>query len=221
LKLGIDMALPNTAAINVAGGTYNLGGFTVTNGVVSLSAGTITNGTLWSSSLRISGTPTLPSATLAATTRMVLASDSVLNLNGASTTVAELSGSGSVSNGTMTVTGSLMPGGLNVVGTLTATNLVMGANSTYYWDYGSGSDSITVTGTLTLPTVATVNVSRVTGTLPGSAVLFTFGSGAGSAATDTNLANWVITGARSDTRAVVRNKQVLLLTSNGMIVEIY
>ena len=45
LKLGVANALPNTGAINVAGGTLDLGGFTVTNAQVS-GSGLVTNGTL-------------------------------------------------------------------------------------------------------------------------------------------------------------------------------
>lgn len=55
LKLGAANALPAAANVTVAGGTYDLGGFTVTNGAVSLNAGWLINGTLNASAVNVSG----------------------------------------------------------------------------------------------------------------------------------------------------------------------
>ncbi|MEI6647987.1 MAG: autotransporter-associated beta strand repeat-containing protein, partial [bacterium] len=53
----------------------------------------------------------------------------------------------------------------NTIGTLTVTNLVMAENAIYVWNYSATTqDLITVTGALTLPTVATVMVSPISGT---------------------------------------------------------
>ncbi len=55
LALGVATALPTTADINVAGGTYDLSGFSVTNGAVTLESGSIINGTLSSTSYNLTG----------------------------------------------------------------------------------------------------------------------------------------------------------------------
>jgi autotransporter-associated beta strand protein len=154
----------------------------------------------------------------------------VLLVNGSKTGTGALIVSNGVFGGTGAVAGTvtnlatITAADANSIGTLTVTNLIMAENSAMVWNYYSASsqDTVTVTGNLTLPNVATVNVSQVSsGRMPSPAVLFNFGTGLGSAATDTNLANWVITGARSDTRAVVRGTQVQLLSTTGMILEIY
>jgi len=46
LRLGMANALPANAAVTVAGGTYDLGGFAVTNGPLTLLSGAVINGTL-------------------------------------------------------------------------------------------------------------------------------------------------------------------------------
>ena len=61
---------------------------------------------------------TFRSNLLAAASSVELAADGVLNLGGNIQTLAALSGSGLVTNGTLTVTGPVAPGGTNVIGTL-------------------------------------------------------------------------------------------------------
>lgn len=171
LKCGIVMALPNMAAINVAGGTYNLGGFTVTNGTVSLSTGTISNGSLWASSLTISGTGSIQRAS-----------------------VAELKGGGQVTNSMLTVNSSinLTNGVAEALGV--GTNLTLAANATLNYDYNSTtSDVINVSGILTLQGTNTVNLTAIGSANPPSRItLFTFGSPVVGGA---NLSNWTAQGA--------------------------
>ena len=69
------------------------------------------------------GPATLPTSmqgvgALPVSARVVLSADATLNMNGASQTVAEVSGCGLVTNGTFIVTGAVAPGGTNAVGTL-------------------------------------------------------------------------------------------------------
>jgi autotransporter-associated beta strand protein len=56
LRLGVANALPSTGAVVVAGGSYDLGGFTATNGWVTVSGGGIANGTLAANSTVLAGT---------------------------------------------------------------------------------------------------------------------------------------------------------------------
>jgi hypothetical protein len=121
----------------------------------------------------------------------------------------------------VTNNGVITAGETNTVGILTLTNLVMAGDSTYVWNYDSTTqDLINVTGTLTLPNVATVTVSKVaSGTLPSPAVLFNFGTC--PVADGTTLTEWVINGAGAGARAKVSGKQVLVQISGGMIIEIY
>jgi autotransporter-associated beta strand protein len=151
-----------------------------------------------------------------------IASGATLDLNGSVQTLASLYGVGTVTNGTLTVTGTVAPGGTNVVGTLAVEgNLVVGPNAVLDWNFSDTTqDLINVTGTLTLPTVATVNVVRVSGTLPlpNLGVLF---SAAGEPTINgaANLDQWVIQGdVPGYTRAVVRGNRVQLMHSMGTLI---
>jgi len=80
-----------------------------------------------------------------------------------------LSGDGMVAGGVSIAGGGVLAaGGTNATGTLSfSADLTLADKTVADWNYGDGAqDVIAVAGTLTLPTVATVNVSRVTGTLP-------------------------------------------------------
>jgi len=156
---------------------------------------------------------------LAASTVLTLTTGSSLVLNDLGQTVASLQGNGAISNGTLTVTGTLAPGGTGAVGALSVANLVVGENAIYDWNYGdSVSDTVTVSGALTLPSVATVNVSRVTGStarLPAAGILFSSGTAiANPGATKT----WVVTGARADTHVFVQGTHVILVSQNGTLI---
>ena len=56
---------------------------------------------------------------------VILAADSVLNLDGREYAIASVSGNGMISNGTLTVTAPLSPGGDGVVGTQTVANVAL------------------------------------------------------------------------------------------------
>lgn len=159
------------------------------------------------------------SGSLAASTVLTLSTGSSLVLNDLGQTVASLQGNGVISNGTLTVAGTLAPGGTGAVGALSVADLIVGENAVYDWNYGdSASDTVNVSGTLTLPSVATVNVSRVTGStvrLPATGILFSSGTAiANPGATKT----WVVTGARGDTHVNVQESRVLLVSMNGTLI---
>lgn len=153
---------------------------------------------------------------LAATSDITLASGSSLTLSDLGQTVARVQGSGSVLGGTLSVTGTIAPGGAGSAGALSVASLTLAEGAVYDWNYGDGvSDTVTVSGPLTLPSVATVNVSRVTGStekLPGTAVLFSSGSLIVDAGA---VKNWGVTGARADTHVSVSGNRVLLVSMNG------
>jgi hypothetical protein len=90
----------------------------------------------------------------------------------------------------------------------------MNAYSTYEWNCNdTTNDVIVVGGALTVPAVATVNVNQVvSGKMPSSAVLFSFGS-----VNSSNLAQWVINGAAPSTRARIVGNQVKLVTPTGWL----
>ena len=156
---------------------------------------------------------------LSAASDISLASGSSLTLSELGQTVARVQGSGSVWGGTLSVTGTIAPGGAGSVGTLAVANLTLAEGAAYDWNYGdAASDTVAVSGTLTLPSVATVNVGRVTGStakLPGTAVLFSSGSLIADAGA---VRNWVVTGGRADTHVSVSGNRVLLVSMNGTMV---
>jgi autotransporter-associated beta strand protein len=79
LKVGVVNALPVNAAVVVAGGIYDLGGFTVTNGTVTLIGGTLVNGSL-DAIVSVIGTNASISAAL--TGQAVKSGNGVLRLTG-------------------------------------------------------------------------------------------------------------------------------------------
>jgi autotransporter-associated beta strand protein/T5SS/PEP-CTERM-associated repeat protein len=121
------------------------------------------------------GTPPLPAAT-----KVVLATGATLNLNGASTTVAELSGSGLVSNGTLVVNSSINLTNGATANLLVQSNLTVAAGTTLNYDYtASTSDVVNVTGTLTLQgagNTVTLNAIGSVNPPPNRITLFTFGT---------------------------------------------
>jgi hypothetical protein len=114
-----------------------------------------------------------------------------------------LAGNGSVTGNVAVASGGILAaGGTNATGTLSFSNhLALAERAVLDWNYADATqDVIRVAGTLTLPTVATVNVSRVTGSLPGTGILFTFGSVTPSSP---DVTRWVVKGARTDTHVAV------------------
>lgn len=128
-----------------------------------------------------------------------------------------LAGNGLVTGSVVVASSAGVSGGMtNDVGILTFTNnLTLNNGAVVYWNYdATTSDVIHVTGTLTLPTVATVVVSQVAGKMPSSGALFSFGS---VSPVSPNLQGWVITGATPTTRARVVGNQVKLITPTGWL----
>jgi len=106
---------------------------------------------------------------------------------------ATLGGTGFVFNGQAAIGagGILAPGNPGVVGTLTFSNLTLSAGSVINWKCGPlGQDLVRVLGDVTLPSVATVMVSRLTGDdYPGTgAVLLHDGTNNGA----TDLSGWTV-----------------------------
>ena len=98
---------------------------------------------------------------LSVDTSISIAEGAVLDLDGNSQTLAGLSGSGMVSNGTLTVTGTLAPGGEATVGDLTlACDLTL--TGTLLVDIGAAgaSDGLIALGDLTLSGTSTLEVAN-------------------------------------------------------------
>jgi fibronectin-binding autotransporter adhesin len=114
---------------------------------------------------------------------------------------ATLGGTGTIvlatgKTNTILTGGTIAPGGIAAgteVGTLTVTNgtFVLATNAIYAWQSKDGvGDKVRVYGTLSLPAVATVNVSQVSGALPATPTLFTANAFAGAS----TLSDWVVNG---------------------------
>jgi autotransporter-associated beta strand protein len=155
-------------------------------------------------------------------TTVTIASGATLDLNGNSQTVASLQGSGSVTGGVLTLTASLVPGGTNAIGTLTVSgDFALGSNAAIDWNFGDGNaaDLVQVNGTLTLPAVANVAISRVTGSsapLPKQAVIL---SCSGSIA-GTDLGGWKVTSESGVWRMRVSGNQVIAIRQTGTLIKI-
>lgn len=84
-------------------------------------------------------------------TVVTVASGATLDLNGNTESVAGLSGSGTVSNGTLAVTGVIAPGGTNVIGTLTlAASVTLSGTLLIDVDPSGACDLLQVQGDLNL-----------------------------------------------------------------------
>ncbi len=107
---------------------------------------------------------------------------------------ATLGGTGSLglaSGKNLTVeAGGTLSSGITDVGTFTINgDVVMTADAVYSWKYNNGDSSLAViNGDLQLPSVATVAVTSVCGTLPTRAILMTANSLSG----ETDLSDWVV-----------------------------
>ena len=138
------------------------------------------------------------------------------------------SGATIVSNGTLLVSGGISNSAVTVVngaafgaaGTNLArvASLTLNEGAKLVWKYDGNASTagrILVTGTLTLPSVATLDVSG-TGYLYSGQVLFSAGSVSGAP----NLNGWTITGAPYGSRAVLVGKQVLLQVYRGTQIKV-
>ena len=126
-----------------------------------------------------------------------------------------MSGSGTVTGGTLTVTGRLTPGDTNtVISALTVhSGLVLAAGVTNAFDCTStASDVVNVAGTLTLQGAGTVQVSLSDAHHPPQLVtLFTFSTLAGGG----NLAGWNVVGTSGGYTAklIARANDIVLTIS--------
>ena len=146
----------------------------------------VTGGELWLEKpfTTASGTPL---------SALSLSANASVNLRGNAFTATQLSGSGTVSNGTVTVLSQIVPGTAGgAPQTLTVGgNLVLSSGTTIALDAtAAAADKIAVVGALTLATNVQINATFPQGThLLGSYPLFTFGS----LAEAQDLASWKIT----------------------------
>ena len=148
-------------------------------------------------------------------------SGATLNLSGGVQTLASLAGSGTVTDGLVTVTGTLTPGDTNTVaGALTVGgNLTLAAGMTQAVDYVSGTaDVVNVAGALSVSGAGTVSLSLNGQPPPQQMTLFTFGSIAGNS----NLASWSVLGAGLEPfekrMKVVGNSVVLTVFRGGTVI---
>lgn len=147
----------------------------------------------------------------------------VLDLCGGSQTLVALSGSGRVTNGTVTVTGRLAPGDTSAsAGVLTVGgNLILAAGATNVFDcVSAAADTVSVAGTLTLQGANTVDLSLNGQPPPAQMTLFTFSSLVGEA----HLATWAVQGAGLGPYATkvkrLGNSVVLYAFRNGTLLSV-
>lgn len=213
LAVSNNLAL-STNAVILAGGTLGAadGTWAITNVVNVQSASSLgANGTL-----ALMGNVTNNGALTKVGTGGLLFNGVKTGTNWMMVSAGYLGGTGTVA-GVVTNAGTITAADTNSIGTLTVTNLVMQNGSTCLVNFGSNScDRITVTGTLTLPTppnVATVNVSRISGTWASNpAVLFSAPNISGT------VGGLVVRGdARPGAQLIIRNNQVQLVSPTGMM----
>jgi len=216
LAAGNDQAF-GSGLVNLTGG--NLGGapgtWTIANTVnVPNNSGVKTEGTLI-----LSGLITNNAALNKTGAGTLLLNGSILGTRATTVSEGVLGGTGTIA-GTVTNLATITAADTNSIGTLTVANLDMAANSTLFWNCNAVTqDVINVTGTLTLPAVATVIVSEATlGDIgPTPRVLFTFATGPAP----TLLTGWQIIGAPQGTVARVGNNQVYLVRIGGTMISIF
>jgi autotransporter-associated beta strand protein len=202
-------------------GTFTIGGnnaSTVYSGVISNGAAALSITKVGTGSLTLTKTNTYTGATTVSNGTLLI--DGLLP--NSAVTVASggtLGGSGTVASVTVQSGGALAAGG-SAVGTLTASaNVTMDPGAIVDWQYGAPSaDLVAVTGTLTLPSNAVVNVSAGGLELPDEVALFTYNTLSGAASLD----GWTINGADSyGVRIDAANKKIVLrFLAEGPVYEI-
>jgi fibronectin-binding autotransporter adhesin len=118
-----------------------------------------------------------------------------------------LGGSGTVGGAVTVQAGGALAPGNNGVGTLTVDdNLVLTTNAVYNWQCRNGTgDLVRVNGTLTLPNVATVIVSLISGDMPKTGTIFTADALVGAK----SLSSWTLPGEGSLIAKIIGNSIVL------------
>lgn len=133
-----------------------------------------------------------------------------------------VSSSAPMPNATVTIAAN---GTFGVAGTVASSvnNLTFAEDSKVSWTYDGAANTaglVNVTGTLTLPAAATIDLSG-TGPLRSGQVLFSATDGTVAGATD--LSVWTITNAPEKTfvKAVLIDKQVVLNVHRGTLIKIF
>jgi len=153
---------------------------------------------------------------LSPSTTVSIASGAMLDLNRSTQTVAGVSGTGIVTNGLLTVTGTISPAGTNTIGTLAIRgDLTLTPNVVQNWDCSNSSaDTVAVSGTLSLPAVATLNLNGLSGVNWGQRiVLYTFDKYAGAH----DLSGWTIS-RQAYAKVDEVNKQVVLIAPGVLLI---
>ena len=153
---------------------------------------------------------------LSPSTTLSIASGATLDLSRSTQTVAGVSGSGVVTNGSLNVTATVAPGAAGTIGSLAVKgNLALASGTVNNWDFAldGSADQVAVSGTLTLPATATLNLNGVDGAFRGQRiVLYTFGSYSGP----TDLRGWSV-GLGATVKVDLVAKQVILLAPGTLL----
>lgn len=205
---------------SIAGpGNYGLNSFTLTAGGDNTStavSGVISGGSgglvkTGSGTLTLSGANTYGGTTTVSDGTLLVSNTSGSGTGAGAVTVsagATLGGTG-ILTGEVAVDGMahLLPGGAGNAATLTLGPLTIAGNAIVDWEYdGAESDLLAVVGDIVLPSVLTVNVNGLSGTL-ADAVLFSW-TGANTGTTD--LSAWTVTGGSAAVTYDGSGRQVLL-----------
>ena len=132
-----------------------------------------------------------------------------------------LGGTGTVGGVVSVAAGAALAPGHAGIGTLTITGAVtLAEGAVYKWDCQTETgDLVALTGangTLTLPTVATVQVTQVSGGLPSPATLFTATSLAGA----TDLSRWTVSGINAGTVKIEGTSVILKAGASGTLLSV-
>ena len=153
---------------------------------------------------------------LSPSSAVTVASGAMLDLGVSTQSVAGLSGAGMVTNGQLNVTGTVAPGGSGAIGTLTVKgNLSVASGAVHDWEFnGAGAaDLVAVSGTLVLPSTATVNLSGLGAGYKGQKiVLYTFGNYSGP----TDLKGWSV-GFGASVKVDLASKQVIVVAPGTVL----
>ena len=153
---------------------------------------------------------------LATASTLQVAANAALNLGGMVQTLADVSGSGLVTNGALTVTGVVAPGGLNVLGTLTlaTTNTLTGTLRVDISEDGS-CDVLAVKGDVDLTGMAlTADVmDQLTDLKLKYTILTCTGTRTGTFGTKTLPRGWIV--------SYEENGDIKLLFAGGSVISIF
>jgi len=224
IHLGVNTGLPvktfsvadvtgdTNADLTVSAILFNSQTWTTAFGLIKAGAGTM----VMSAGNGYTGATTVNAGTLLVSGS--LASPTV-NVNNGGTLL--VSGIAPLPSALVTVASNGTFGAAGTVAT-SVTNLTFAEGSKAAWTYDGGAQTaglVNVTGTLTLPAAATIDLSG-TGPLRSGQVLFSATAGTVAGATD--LSGWTINNAPEGTYASILliDKQVILQTVRGTVIQI-